>query len=587
MPLEDLGVVGNCQFAALISRQGAVEWLCLPRFDSEPVFGRLLDPDGGHLQVSAARGPAGNQHYLENTNVLVTTFSAADGRFRVIDFAPRFPQFARMFRPTQLFRIIEPLEGTPLVRVTCRPVLGWSKAAPERLYGSNHVRYAGFESQLRLTTDVPLSFLDGEPFALTGRRVLALTWGDPIEEPLNAMADRFFDATVRHWRHWVKQCDIPPLYQREVIRSALVLKLACFEDTGAIVAAPTTSIPESPSSGRTWDYRYCWLRDAFYTLDALRLLGHFEERESFLDYLLTVAERESELELKPLYRVDGSDQLPERELSHWKGYEGHGPVRVGNGAVTHVQHDIFGELVLALAPIFLDERFSEERSAASWKLLERLAARAVKVAGTPDTGLWELRSASQVHTFSSLMCWAAADRVARLAERREAPSHGVLTSAAAGLKQRLLTECWHPGKNSFVAAHGSDIIDAALLQMPTLGFLPASDQRLHTTVAAVRRELEAGNSWLYRYNMDDGFGKPAVAFTLCTYWLVEALARLGKLDEARAVLEGALPKSPLGLLSEDIDPKTRRLWGNFPQAYSHIGLIRAAFAASPEWHEFL
>jgi GH15 family glucan-1,4-alpha-glucosidase len=587
MPLEDLGVVGNCQFAALISRQGAVEWLCLPRFDSEPVFGRLLDPDAGHFQVSAARGPAGTQAYLENTNVLVTTFAAADGRFRVIDFAPRFPQFARIFRPTQLFRIVEPLEGTPLVRVSCKPVLGWSKASPERLYGSNHVRYAGFESQLRLTTDVPLSFLDGEPFALTGRRVLALTWGDPIEEPLNAMADRFFDATVRHWRHWVKQCDIPPLYQREVIRSALVLKLCCFEDTGAIVAAPTTSIPESPESGRTWDYRYCWLRDAFYTLDALRLLGHFEEREAFLDYLLTVAERESELELKPLYRVDGSDQLPERELPHWKGYEGHGPVRVGNGAVTHVQHDIFGELVLALAPIFLDERFSEERSAASWKLLERLAARAVKVAGTPDTGLWELRSASQVHTFSSLMCWAAADRVARLAERREAPSHGVLASAAAGLKQRLLTECWHPGKNSFVAAHGSDIIDAALLQMPTLGFLPAADQRLHTTVAAVRRELEAGNSWLYRYNMDDGFGKPAVAFTLCTYWLVEALARLGKLDEARAVLEGALPKSPLGLLSEDIDPRTRRLWGNFPQAYSHIGLIRAAFAASPEWHEFL
>jgi GH15 family glucan-1,4-alpha-glucosidase len=586
MPLEDLGVVGNCQFAALISRQGAVEWLCLPRFDSEPVFGRLLDPDAGAFQVSAARGGPGTQAYIENTNVLVTTFTAADGRFRIIDFAPRFSQFQRNFRPTQLFRIIEPLEGTPLVKVSCRPVLGWSKAAPERLYGSNHVRYAGFASQLRLTTDVPLSFLDGEPFALTGRRVLALTWGDPIEEPLAPMADRFFDATVRHWRHWVKRCDIPPLYQREVIRSALVLKLCCFEDTGAIVAAPTTSIPESPESGRTWDYRYCWLRDAFYTLDALRLLGHFEERESFLDYLLTVAEREGELELKPLYRIDGSDQLPERELPHWKGYEGQGPVRVGNGAVTHMQHDIFGELVLALSPIFLDERFSEERSAASWKLLERLAARAVKVAGTPDTGLWELRSASQPHTFSTLMCWAASDRVARLAQRREAPSHGVLSSAASSLKDRILNECWSPSLGSFVANHGGDIIDAALLQMPVLGFLPANDPRLHSTVARVRREL-AVNSHLYRYKMDDGFGSPSVAFTLCTFWLVEALARLGQLSEAREVLERALPRSPLGLLSEDIDPVTHRLWGNFPQAYSHIGLIRAAFAASPEWHEIL
>jgi GH15 family glucan-1,4-alpha-glucosidase len=551
------------------------------------VFGRLLDETGGTFEVCPARGQEGVQRYLENTNVLETTFTAPDGQFRVIDFAPRFTQWQRTFRATQLWRIIEPIQGTPLVRVSCKPVLGWSKRAPDVVQGSNHLGFDGYPTKLRLTTDVPLSFIDGEPFALTGRRILALTWGEPVEEPLGPMADRFLEATVQHWRHWVKACNIPPAFQREVIRSALALKLCCFEDTGAIVAAPTTSIPESPdSTGRTWDYRYCWLRDAFYTLDAFRLLGQFQEREKFIEYLLTVAEREQELALKPLYRVDGSDHVPEATLGNWSGYEGHRPVRVGNAAVSHVQHDVFGEMVLALSPIFLDERFVQERSAASWRLLERLAARALQVAGTIDAGLWELRSASQVHTFSSVMCWAGADRVARLAEARGASSAAQLSAAAAALKERIANEAWCAAKKSFAATHGGDVLDAALLQLATLRFLPSDDLRLISTVDAVRRELEH-DGWMYRYHVDDGFGPPTVAFTICTYWLVEALARVGKMDEARAVLERARPASPLGLIAEDIDPKSGRMWGNFPQAYSHVGLIHSAFAAAPPWHDVL
>ncbi len=587
MRLEDLGLVGNCQFTALISNRGGVEFCCLPRFDSDPVFGRLMDPDGGTFEIAPARGGEGTQRYLENTNVLETLFTTADGQFRVIDFAPRFSQYSRTYRPTALFRVIEPVQGTPLVRVSCSPVLGWSKQRPERTHGSNHIAYQGFPSRLRLTTDVPLSFVDGEPFALTGRRIMALTWGEPIEEPLAPMTDRFLDATTRHWRHWVKQCNIPPLYQREVIRSALVLKLCCFEDTGAIIAAPTTSIPESPdSTGRTWDYRYCWLRDSYYTLDAFRLLGHFEEREKFIDFLLTIAEREQELALKPLYRVDGSDQIPEVVHPSWAGYQGHGPVRTGNAAVSHLQHDVFGEMVLALTPIFLDERFVQERSTATWRLLERLAARALKVAGTIDAGLWELRSASQVHTFSSVMCWAGADRVAKLAAARGAQSAAELAKQAEALKQKILDEAWVQTKKSFAATHGGDVLDAALLQIATLRLLPGDDPRLRSTVDAVRKDLE-NDGWLYRYLIDDGFGRPTVAFTLCTYWLVEALARIGAMDEARAVLERARPQSPLGLIAEDIDPKTKRMWGNFPQAYSHVGLIHAAFAASPPWHDVL
>src|SRR6185436_17110243 len=277
----------------------------------------------------------------------------------------RFEQHGRMFRPTLLMRIIEPLEGSPRISVRCDPVLGWSKKPPVVVAGSNHLNYAGYPSELRLTTDLPISYLDGRPFSLVGRQRLVLTWGAPVEEPLAPLCDRHLNETVRHWQRWVKQCDIPPRYQREVIRSALALKLHCFEDTGAIIAAMTTSIPESAGSGRTWDYRYCWLRDSYYVLNAFGLLGQFEEREQFVQYLLNVAGGAPGLTLAPLYRVDGSHNLDEAILENWPGYNGEKPVRIGNAAALHSQHDIYGEMVLALTPIFLDERMGAERSPAA------------------------------------------------------------------------------------------------------------------------------------------------------------------------------------------------------------------------------
>ncbi len=247
MRLEDLGLIGNCQFSALVENTGAIVWCCLPRFDSEPVFSTLLDhAAGGVFVVAPGDGARGRQRYVENTNVLETHFQADGGTFRVLDFAPRFLLYERAFRPTQLVRIVEPLEGTPRIQVRCEPRLGWSKAAPVELQGSNHVRFEGFPSQLRLTTDIPLAYLGGRAFALTERRHLVLTWGAPVEEPLQPLCDRFLGETIRYWQRWVKHCNIPPLYQRQVIRSALVLKLHCFEGTGAIVAAMTTFDSRSP-----------------------------------------------------------------------------------------------------------------------------------------------------------------------------------------------------------------------------------------------------------------------------------------------------------------------------------------------------
>jgi GH15 family glucan-1,4-alpha-glucosidase len=586
--LEDLGLIGNCQFSALVERTGEVVWCCLPRFDSEPVFSTLLDHEnGGRFGVRTVDGAAGKQGYIENTNVLETTFQTADGSFRVLDFAPRFLQYDRIFHPTQLFRIIEPLDGTPYVRVNCDPKIGWSKASPATLKGSNHLGFDGFAGPLRLTTDVPLSYLEGKPFALTERRHLALTWGPPIEEALPPLCHRFLGETIRYWQRWVKQCNIPPLYQREVIRSALALKLHCFEDTGAIVASMTTSIPEAAGSGRTWDYRYCWLRDAYYVLGAFRRLGHFEERESFTQYLINIVAGTPALKLSPLYRVDGTSDLDERVLENWPGHGGDGPVRVGNAAALHVQNDVFGEMVLALAPVFLDERFTAERSEAAFELLERLARQAISVVGTPDAGIWEYRTRRAPQTFSSLMCWAAADRMSQICARRDPGMEANFHNASVRIREEILRNAWSPDVGAFVGTYGGRELDASLLQMATLHLLPAEDPRLRATIDTVWKGLSQ-DGWLFRYRLDDGFGQPTVAFIICTFWLVEALAATGRAEEGKAVMDrihAAL--SPLGLLSEDYETSNLRMWGNFPQAYSHAGLIQAAFAASPRWAEIL
>ena len=588
MQLENLGLIGNCQCSALVHRNGEIVWCCLPRFDSEPVFSTLLDrDDGGRFRISPADGEIGTQRYIPNTNILETTFQTATGSFRVIDFAPRFLQFGRAFRPTQLIRIVEPLQGTPRISVICEPRLGWSKYRPSVVQGSHHVRYEGFSSQLRLTTDFPLSYLAGQPFTLSGRRHLTLTWGIPVEEPLAPLCERFWNETSRYWRRWVKRCDIPPRFQGEVIRSALTLKLHCFEDTGAIIAAMTTSIPESPGSGRTWDYRYCWLRDSYYVLSAFGLLGQFEEREQFVQYLLNIAGGAPELQLAPLYRVDGSQNLEESILESWAGYNGEKPVRIGNAAALHSQNDIYGEMVLALTPIFVDERMSAERSPEALHLIKGLARKAISLAGVPDASIWEYRTEWKAQTFSSLMCWAAADRMAGIATLHDPSSASEFREAANRIHSEIMTRSWSETRNSFVGHYGGNDLDASMLQMVRLRFLSPEEPKLNSTINAIHKDLMRVG-WLHRYSLDDGFGKPSVAFVICTFWLIEALAALGRRPEARSLFDsihGAL--SPLGLLSEDFDPTLPRMWGNFPQTYSHVGLVHAAFSAAPTWAEVL
>ncbi|THJ23660.1 MAG: glycoside hydrolase family 15 protein [Nitrospira sp. CG24E] len=590
------GLVGNCQTSALIGLNGAVEWMCAPRPDSPPVFGRLLDPDGGHFSLTSplpATDLKTEQRYLPNTNILLTivTLPNADA-FQITDFCPRFEQYGRIYRPAALFRLVEPLRGTPAIRVSCRPVSGWEKTPVQPVRGSNHIRYDIRGELLRLLTNMPLTYLCEEtPVALTQKFYFGLTWGLGIEDDLVKVTHDFLEQTIRYWRIWVKNCSVPLLHQQEVIRSALALKLHCYEDTGAILAALTTSLPEQPGGGRNWDYRYCWLRDAYFALTAFHNLGHFEEMETFLKFLLNIAHthEHSRDRLRPVYTLSQGLPLPETVHPNWSGYQDNAPVRSHNQAAEHVQNDAYGEMILTFTPIFFDERFVDLRSKDLDALLAHLANLSMRSIGQPDAGLWEIRNGWQEHSFTNLMSWAGLERLERIKQAGHLSSISLdLTSARIRAAEALLRSV-HDGA---VRNGPSDFsYDAALAQLPILGY--PNRQLGESTVLQIARELafrhgSDDTGFFYRYVREDDFGKPEGAFVICSFWIAQALARLGRMPEARTILDRVLvAANHVGLFSEHFIPATKIQCGNFPQAYSHVGLINAAFAVSPPWSDVL
>lgn len=584
------GLIGNCQSSALISDLGSVDWLCFPRPDSPPVLGRLLDPDGGEFSISpAAGGATGQQSYLPNTNVLITTVSLDDGsRFRITDFFPRFSDQERMVRPRALIRILEPVEGSPFLRVVCRPISGWEKKPLVAKTEENAVRFALGTDSLRLSSSLSLTYLvNSAPFHLSEPMVFSLSWNsEGPDDP--STCHQLRDKTVDYWKTWVKHCTIPTLHQAATIRSALALKLHCYEDTGAILAALTTSLPEEPGGSRNWDYRFCWLRDAYFFLSAFRNLGHFEEMEGFTTFLLNIAHSHDFQKLSPVYRLDQSLPLPELEHKSWTGYEGGSPVRSGNQAAEHTQNDVYGEMILTLAPIFFDERFQSLRTKEHQGLLERLASLCEQNISQHDAGLWEVRAGWKEHSFSNLMCWAGIDRVIRIRERGYLQGLQSDLGAARKRVERALAASTVDG--AVCNGPTDDSLDASLLLLPLLNY---PDEHLcRRTVDRIWNELRYPGSpepcFLYRYLRHDDFGKPKSPFLICSFWLVQALAKTGRRDEAARMMENILASAnALGLFAEHYLPESSAQWGNFPQAYSHVGLINAAFAISPDWDRFL
>jgi GH15 family glucan-1,4-alpha-glucosidase len=589
----DLGLIGNGTVGALIDATGEVVWACVPRFDGDPAFCTLLrartgPEDFGFFAVELVDGIRDEQEYLVNTPVLVTRrYDRTGGCVEITDFAPRFHLYGRMFCPMMFVRRIRRVAGHPRICVRLRPSHDYGRARSDTTCGSNHVRYLGKDVVLRLTTDVPVSaVVEENAFFLEDTVTLLLGPDETVQSGVREVGDAFLRDTVAYWREWVRSLAIPFEWQDAVIRAAITLKLNVYEDTGAIIAAMTTSIPEAPGSRRNWDYRYCWLRDAHFVINALNRLGATQTMERYLSYVLNIVADGAEVRLQPLYGVSGHPVPAERDVASLPGYRGMGPVRVGNQAYRQVQHDVYGAAILAATHVFFDRRLVRGGNEVLFHRLEALGERAAVVFDQPDAGIWELRGAERVHTFSSVMCWAGCDRLARIAAHLglvERAAHW--RSHATRMHEVICARSWNPRRGAFVGTMDGDALDASLLRLHELGFLAESDPRFVGTVRAIGQELRRGD-FVFRYIEADDFGRPEHAFLACTFWYINALAAIGARDEARVLFESVLTcRNRHGLLAEHIDPATREQWGNFVQTYSMVGLIGAAVRLSMRWDQ--
>ncbi|PUZ23293.1 glycosyl hydrolase [Chitinophaga parva] len=574
------GIIGNCAFIAHIGMNTNVEWLCWPRMDSSFVFGGLLDPQkGGEFSILPDGEFTSHQYYLDNTNILVTEITAQDGNsYRVTDFAPRFFQYDRYFKPLMMIRKVEPLQQTARVRVRCNPVCEYGSMPQQKFRGSSHIEFDGCTERMRLTTNIPISYImEDQFFVLNEVKYMVLTYGNPLEAALVSTADRFFRETERYWRTWIKHSSIANYFQPYVIRSALALKIHQFEDTGAIIAASTTSLPEFPGSGRNWDYRYCWLRDTYYVITSLNHIGHFEEMEKYFNYITDISFSE-DFRYQPLYGITGTKELVETILPHLSGYQGNQPVRIGNQAYEHIQNDIYGQVLISMLPLYTDHRFifSERKDSARWVayLLDKIE----RTIDEKDAGIWEFRNFANVHCYSNLFQWAgcsAAEKMARTIGDIN------LENRARGLKERAaanIESCYDPLRKVYTNAAGGTALDASTLQLINMQYLDPNSERARDHLAALEKELKTPNGLFYRYLHSDDFGKPKTTFLVCAFWYVEALACVGRLEDAQREFGNLLKFSNhLLLFSEDVDEEDGSQWGNFPQAYSHVGLMNAAY----------
>jgi GH15 family glucan-1,4-alpha-glucosidase len=588
----DLSPIGNCQVSALIDRDASIVWGCVPRVDGDPAFCALLNGDRrdfGVWSFELADQVSSDQHYERNTPILVTTLRAADGSaVEIRDFCPRFEKSGRMYRPVAFVRIVQPIAGAPRLRVRLAPAHGYGSAPAGVTHGSNHVRYLLGEHALRLTTDAPVGYiLDQRFYRVESDQHFFLGPDEAFQGNVRAELRHTLDQTRKYWRLWVRGLATPLEWQDAVIRCAITLKLCQHEETGAIVAALTTSIPEAAGSERNWDYRFCWLRDSYYTVQALNRLGALDVLEKYLAYLRNIVDSAKGGKIQPLYSVMGAGELEEGIAPALAGYRGMGPVRIGNAAYTQIQHDAYGQIVLPTAQAFFDQRLLRMADEGDFASLERVGEMAWRMHDQPDAGLWEFRTRQEVHTYSAVMSWAACDRLGNVAERLgKLDRQQVWQERAATIRETILARAWTGDEASghFKASFESDYLDASLLQLVELRFLDPKDPRFASTFAQIERELRRGEHML-RYAAEDDFGAPETAFNICTFWLIEALHLVGRNAEARTLFEAMLShRTRSGLLSEDLDFTTGELWGNFPQTYSLVGIINCAALLSKGWN---
>ncbi len=594
VPNLELWPIGNCQVSGLIDTLGALVWGCVPRVDGDPVFCSLLNgtsQDAGVWRFELEGQISASQHYVRNTPILVTRLEAEDGAaVEIHDFAPRFERSGRMYRPVAFSRIVRPVAGTPRLKVVLRPMKNYGAQLADTSHGTNHIRYLVGPQALRLSTDAPVGYiLENRSYRIESDQHFFLGPDEPFVGNVRSEVRRMEAQTAKYWTHWTRGLHIPFEWQDEVIRCAIALKLCQHEETGAIVAALTTSIPEAAHSERNWDYRYCWIRDSYYTVQALNRLGALDVLEKYLAYLRNIVDGAKGGQIQPLYSVMGESELDEVTAAHLAGYREMGPVRRGNAAYKQIQHDCYGQIVLPTTQSFIDTRLLRIADTHDFESLEQVGEMAWAMHDQPDAGLWEFRTRQEVHTYSAVMCWAACDRLANVAAHIGRDERAKLwRERADAIHAKVENAAWvENGEEGghYGASFESDYLDASLLQMVELRFISPENPRFQSTFAAIEKELRRGDHML-RYAAEDDFGAPETAFNVCTFWLIEALYLAGRDDEARTLFETMLSHTTQSvMLSEDLDYETGELWGNFPQTYSLVGVINCAGLLSKSWSD--
>ncbi|RAV28560.1 glycoside hydrolase family 15 protein [Sinomicrobium soli] len=582
----DYGIIGNCKSAALISKTGSLDWCCLPEFDSSSVFARLLDRNqGGNFEFLVADDCQTSQRYIPNTNILVTRFMQGDHIFEVCDFMPRYKtENGSYYVPSDIVRYIRHVSGTPEIRVKYNPKLEYAvgntstKIKPD--YIVSVTENGKYDSLYLYSSLDKKKILDGELVRLEKDEFFLLSYNEKIYRQTTERAYLDLERTKVYWLNWADRTPAFRKYQEQIMRSALTLKLLSYDRTGAVLAAITTSLPETIGEVRNWDYRFCWIRDASMVIKVVSALGHFSVARRYLRFIIDLIPDKDE-KLQIMYGINKEKMLEEKTLDHLEGYEGSRPVRVGNAAYEQRQNDIYGILMDVIHQQIVKFETALDNCEELWTITKGVVWVVGEHWAEPDKGIWEFRTEERHFTFSKVLCWVAIDRAIKVAHILGKNNHvKKWMSLEREIRQDIMDKAWNEKVQAFTQAYDSEDLDAAVLLMEPYGFIRASDPKYVMTVKGIEREL-CNDGLLYRYKNRDDFGLPSSSFTICTFWFINSLYKIGEQKKAIRMFDKLLSYSNhLGLFSEDIDFKTKRLLGNFPQAYSHLALIETAINLS-------
>jgi GH15 family glucan-1,4-alpha-glucosidase len=580
------GIIGNCCSAALISRTGSIEWLCLPDFDSASVFAKLLDRrKGGEFGVEVTPDYAVSQQYLPRTNILETIFDNGHDAFKTSDFMPRYKTERGAYHcPPDVIRYLQPIKGHPKAKFHYDPRLAYARRPTQHQIKEDYLKSStvnGAYESVYLYSNLDFRrLLEGAEFCINQDCFFLLSYNEKILEMNLDRTRLLYERTKTYWLNWGEQGTKFHKYRDEIMRSSLALKLLTYQKSGAILAAVTTSLPETIGGCRNWDYRYCWIRDASMVISVLTTMGHYSSAERFLKFILDVIPYKDP-KIQIMYGIRGEHRLHEKELTWLSGYEDSRPVRAGNAAYLQKQNDIYGVLIDVIYNYFKLFRNTIAISEELWTVVRTLVWRVKTNWMNPDRGIWEYRNQEKHFTFSKMLCWVALDRGAKVAELLGKKSTAVeWAHIKETIRQDILANGWNPQLQCFTQSYGGNDLDAANLLMADYGFLAANDPQYVQTVRKTK-EFLCKDGLMYRYRSPDDFGEPSSSFTVCTFWMVKSLFLIGEKAEAEQLFQQLLGyANHLGLYSEDLDFTTKRLLGNFPQAYSHLALIDTAITLS-------